>query len=123
MSYSLKVVASGQENVALFTSDTGDSLLIDTNGNSNFYKDVSCNSNVLGGGNINGGNINGKINVNYRSLNLFSSGGFGITDDVVTKTLTAIGKFTGGVLAPNGKIYCIPWNATTLQVITPSVST
>ena len=37
-------------------------------------------------------------------------------------TLTGTNKWYGGVLAPNGKIYGIPFNSTDILTITPDFS-
>ena len=114
MSYRLKVVAYGQENVALLKSYTGDSLLIDTNGNSNFYKNVD---------------ISGTLNYNHIEFGLFNNFINGLTKVVNNTSVTTFGnlgtagdKCWGGVLAPNGKIYGIPRHGKSIIVITPSTA-
>ena len=117
MSDCLKVVASEVENVALFNHSTaGDSLLIDTNGNSNLYKDVNI------GGNVTSPSFTISTTFNT-TFNTFLNG---LTKVVNTNSFTQFGsldantsKWIGGVLAPNGKIYGIPFNYNKVLVIDP----
>ena len=55
-----------------------------------------------------------------------SSLGKSATETANTTTITGLGagsKWNGGVLAPNGKIYGIPWDATNVLIIDPSTNT
>ena len=49
--------------------------------------------------------------------------GYVWSTSAITGTPTTNGAYLGGVLAPNGKIYCIPHNATTVGVIDPVAGT
>ena len=46
-------------------------------------------------------------------------------NDITTTfgSLSGVGKWVGGVLAPNGKIYGIPYNNTSVLVIDPDTNT
>jgi hypothetical protein len=49
-----------------------------------------------------------------------------LTDTAEQTSITGLegtAKWIGGVLAPNGKIYCVPFNATTVLIIDPLTDT
>jgi hypothetical protein len=59
-------------------------------------------------------------------LNWLAGRGVSAPPSVDTSTIGGLGagnKWYGGVLAPNGKIYCIPWDATDVLVIDPTTDT
>lgn len=49
--------------------------------------------------------------------------GYVWSTSAITGSPTTNGAYIGGVLAPNGKIYCIPYNATSVGVIDPTAGT
>ena len=49
--------------------------------------------------------------------------GYVWSTSAITGSPTTNGSYIGGVLAPNGKIYCIPYNATSVGVIDPTAGT
>jgi hypothetical protein len=71
---------------------------------------------------------NGKIYcVPYNATNILvinpannSASTTEITTITPTNALTGSGKWSRGVLGPNGKIYCVPYNATNILVINPA---
>ena len=120
--------------VALFDAGSeGPALLIDNTGKSTFYMDVSCNKNVKIDGTLdvsgvttlidasinnliveeiscNRLDISGPISLTSSTkLNLFGTKGAGPPNDTVTSINIGSG-FIGGVVGPDGLIYCIPYN-------------
>ena len=54
--------------------------------------------------------INGHLQTNATTSNMGAN-------------LTGASKWQGGVLGPDGKIYCVPFNATSILIIDPQVGT
>ena len=66
--------------------------------------------------NVNGNNIWSYPGYNYRGSNMFPQN----TVDTTSMTVSSdTNKWSGGVLAPNGKIYGIPYNSTSVLIIDP----
>ena len=58
------------------------------------------------------------------TLNCVAALGGGIDTSFTTfGSISGTSKYYGGVLAPNGKIYCTPFNATSVLVIDPETNT
>ena len=120
-------------DVAIFDAGSeGNALLIDKTGKSTFYMDVSCNKNVKIDGTLdvsgvatlidasinnliveeiscNRLNISGPISLTSSTkLNLFGTKGAGPPNNTITTIATGGNGFAGGVLGPNGHIYCMP---------------
>ena len=50
---------------------------------------------------------------------MFYSNGLALNGIITGTPIPGTGKYIGGVLAPNGKIYCVPHNATQVLIIDP----
>jgi hypothetical protein len=97
---------------------------LDVNGSASFdgFVDITNNSG-------NDGNVLMKVNNNLiwtypqygiRGSNMFPEN---TADTTILSGLSGANNWIGGVLAPNGKIYCIPYNSTSVLVIDPHTET
>lgn len=67
--------------------------------------------------NVNGNNIWSYSGYNYDGSDMFSENTINLND--LDYNDSTQGKFAGGVLAPNGNIYCIPHSSTYVAIINP----
>ena len=110
------------------TLQVQDTILLTNSGNScNIGVDISGNSHIITSGNIQINSLfqNSLWNVTQNAYNNNEIYSYSNPTASLRNfyTPTNVGKWVGGVVAPNGNIYCIPNNSTTILVINPITDT